>query len=1166
MLQVQHIKKQYVTGTLVQQALNDVSLNLRDNEFVAILGPSGSGKTTLLNIIGGLDRYDSGDLIINGVSTARYTDRDWDAYRNHTIGFVFQSYNLIPHQTVLENVELALTIGGISRRERKERAKQALAEVGLAEHMHKRPNQLSGGQMQRVAIARGLVNNPDILLADEPTGALDSETSLQVMDLLKEVAKDRLVVMVTHNPELAEQYANRIVRLRDGVILSDTNPLVLDTAQAAPVHRSLGRASMSFLTALNLSFNNLKSKLARTLMVAVAGSIGIIGIALIMSLSNGVSKYIADIEAETSSEYPLTIQRQAFSLSTMSETQEVPQEDRREYGEVNEMRTLTRMFGRLSYNDLESLKAYLDSPKSGISRYATSVEYGYNVTPQIFRLDGKEVRKVNPDSTFSSMGFSISNMFSVSTGVFAEMPRNTDLYLSQYDVKSGRWPTGRDELVVVLNSYGFISDLALYTLGLKDAHELDEMLKEFSRGEEIVVPGKPQAFDYDDLLGLEFKLVSSCSYYRYDPEYKVWLDKTDDPDFLYDLVSKGETLTIVGVVQPKEGNYSSALYTGINYLPDLRDHVIGQSTSCEVTNLQLADPDTNVMTGNPFGEQNVSLDLGNLFTVNTAAMERAFSFDASALSLDTSAFQNMDFSNVDFSDVIDPADFTDAMSGLDPSSLQNLLLKVRITATVEDVLDLLQETAESYVEYAAEDPSTDYGKLPDSVREYMQTQEVEDILNAALASVWNEHAQELISGEMLQKLLRDLIQGYQQYMIENGYSDPENTGQYIDDYLASDSAQAIMNGFMAEVQEHIAGIAVPQEVIAGLVDDLSTGYENWAEENSMPMPSKFRESFDEYINSEETQAALMKKVSSFIDTTEVEKEMQKMMASMSASLASSLQSMMGSAMEKIGKAIADNIQSAMTRTMESMSSQMTNAFHFNADAFRDAIRLNLDENQLTNLLTSMMGTEQDSYAGNLIKLGYADMLVPDMITIYPRDFDSKEQIIKILNDYNTLMADTEQDDKVITFTDISAALTSAVTDIVNTISYVLIAFVSISLIVSSIMIGVITYISVLERRKEIGILRAMGASKRNISQVFNAETFIIGLLSGTFGVTASVLSLIPINHIVHVVTDHPEVNGFLPLSTAIVLVMLSVILTLIGGIIPSRQAAKSDPVAALRSE
>lgn len=587
MLQIQHICKEYRTGNLVQKALDDVSLNLRDNEFVAILGPSGSGKTTLLNIIGGLDRYDSGDLIINGISTKKYKDRDWDSYRNHTIGFVFQSYNLIPHQTVLSNVELALTISGIGKEERRKRAIDALKKVGLGEQLHKRPSQMSGGQMQRVAIARALVNDPDILLADEPTGALDSDTSIQVMDLLKEVAKDRLVVMVTHNPELAEEYATRIVNLRDGKIRSDTDEYIVDEQTLKePEHKNMGKSSMSFLTALALSFNNLKTKKARTLLTSFAGSIGIIGIALILALSNGVNGYIQSIEEETLSEYPLQIQSTGFDITSMmvgnTGTDDKSKDSsgkKNKDGQVKVMEMVTNMFSKMNTNDLKSLKKHLEKDNDALKSYTNAVEYDYDVDPQIYREDSDGVRQVHPDKSFSSIGIGAdsgaNNMMSsmMSTNVFYRMPKNTSLYEKQYDVKAGRWPKKYNECVLVLSQDGGMSDFLLYTLGLRDQMELDDMIKAFASEEEIKTPSSLGTYTYKDILNKKFKLVNQADYYEYDSQYKVWKDKSDNAEYMKKLVADGEDIKIVGIVQPAEGSKATALNMGIGYPYSLMTHV-----------------------------------------------------------------------------------------------------------------------------------------------------------------------------------------------------------------------------------------------------------------------------------------------------------------------------------------------------------------------------------------------------------------------------------------------------------------------------------------------------------------------------------------------------------------------------------------------------------------
>ena len=641
MLQIQHICKEYRTGNLVQKALDDVSLNLRDNEFVAILGPSGSGKTTLLNIIGGLDRYDSGDLIINGISTKKYKDRDWDSYRNHTIGFVFQSYNLIPHQTVLSNVELALTISGIGKEERRKRAIDALKKVGLGEQLHKRPSQMSGGQMQRVAIARALVNDPDILLADEPTGALDSDTSIQVMDLLKEVAKDRLVVMVTHNPELAEEYATRIVNLRDGKIRSDTDEYIVDEETLKePEHKNMGKSSMSFLTALALSFNNLKTKKARTLLTSFAGSIGIIGIALILALSNGVNGYIQSIEEETLSEYPLQIQSTGFDITSMmvgnTGTDDKSKDSsgkKNNDGQVKVMEMVTNMFSKMNTNDLKSLKKHLEKDNDALKSYTNAVEYDYDVDPQIYREDSDGVRQVHPDKSFSSIGIGAdsgaNSMMSsmMSTNVFYRMPKDTSLYEKQYDVKAGRWPKKYNECVLVLSQDGGMSDFLLYTLGLRDQMELDDMIKAFASEEEIKTPSSLGTYTYKDILNKKFKLVNQADYYEYDSQYKVWKDKSDNAEYMKKLVADGEDIKIVGIVQPAEGSKATALNMGIGYPYSLMTHVAEEAKNSEIVKQQKASPDINVFTGEKFGEDSGDngLDMNSLFSVDEDALQKAFS-------------------------------------------------------------------------------------------------------------------------------------------------------------------------------------------------------------------------------------------------------------------------------------------------------------------------------------------------------------------------------------------------------------------------------------------------------------------------------------------------------------------------------------------------------------
>ena len=1064
MLQLKKIHKQYKTGDLVQTALDKVSLNLRDCEFVAILGPSGSGKTTLLNIIGGLDRYDSGDLIINGISTKKYTDRDWDSYRNHTIGFVFQSYNLIPHQTVLANVELALTISGVSGAERRRRATEALQKVGLGNQLHKHPTEMSGGQMQRVAIARALVNDPDILLADEPTGALDSETSIQVMELLKEVAKDRLVVMVTHNPELAHQYATRIVQLKDGVIRSDTDPFEPDTAQLAPpVHKSMGRSSMSPLTSLSLSFNNLLTKKARTLLTAFAGSIGIIGIALIISLSAGVNQYIDDTERSTLSEYPLQILSSGMDLTSMltSGSPTSASGTTAEEGMVPVRQLITQMVAGITSNDLKSLKTYLESDDCTIVEDATSIEYSYNVQPQIYREDADgSIRQVNPDSSLSSLGISstssTNSMMSsmMNTSVFYQLPESDELYNSQYEVKAGRWPEKYNECVAVLGADGTITDYALYALGLRDSAELDKMIQQFAQNQNVDVPTDFKTYRYSDFIGIQFKLVNAADRYLRDDDHNAWVDKSDDKDFMKNLVTSSETLTVVGVVQPKEDASASMLSSGIAYPAALTQHVIAAAADSQMVQDQLASPAINVMNGEPFGTEDASaFDMSSLFRIDTDMLKSAFQFDTSKLNFDLSGAFDLDNGSVDLGSLLDPDDFQ---------------------------LDLdLTET-----------PDLDMSTLTDL------------FANMDLS----------VSEDKMQELAQKVLVGYKDYVIGNGILNLNKIS--FSQYLKSDAFKTLMNDAMGEL-------------------------------------------FD--------QDALQAQFSEAMQTA-----MSTLMESYSSQISETLQTQLGSAMQtamtKLMTQMSQNIQSQMQQSFSQLGSQMESALKIDATAFQKAIQFNMSEDDLTDLMKSAMLSSTATYDSNLQTLGYADLDAPSQIKIYPQDFDHKASVVAKLDAYNDNMRSQGADDKVIQYTDVVGTLMTSVTEIINMISNMLVAFVSISLVVSSIMIGVITYISVLERRKEIGILRAIGASKRNISEVFNAETFIIGLCSGVMGVVLSEILLIPGNMLIQKISNGTNVVARLPLNAALVLIVLATVLTILGGFIPAKGASRSDPVKALRSE
>ncbi|MEG0327699.1 MAG: ABC transporter ATP-binding protein/permease [Erysipelothrix sp.] len=875
MLQIKNIYKQYKTGDLIQVALNDVSLNFRDNEFVAILGPSGSGKTTLLNIVGGLDRYDHGDLIINGISTKKYHDRDWDSYRNHSVGFVFQSYNLIPHQSILANVELALTISGISKSERRQRATDVLTKVGLGDQLHKKPNQMSGGQMQRVAIARALVNDPDILLADEPTGALDTETSIQVMKLLQEVANDKLVIMVTHNPELADDYANRIVNLRDGVILSDSNPLELDESHAEEaIHQNLGKASMSFITALTLSFNNLRTKKARTFLTAFAGSIGIIGIALILSLSNGVNQYIDNVQKDTLSSYPISIESESIDLTTMMTTMmdqnnknEIEHDLSQVYSNNIATNMMTAMTEQKKQNDLAQFLKYLKEEDTGIDKHVTAIQTGYNLDLQIYSSQADDNLKVNPSAMLQQgqSGPSVPGLPGMmSSQVFQEMIDNPELLGAQYDVLAGRFPdqNAHDEVVLVVDKNNEISDMVLYSLGLMDQKEYKEIVNALATDKKAK-ESEQKSFSYDEILNTKFKLVLNTDIYSFDKQANKWVDKHEDLNFMKPVIENAMDIKVVGILRPNPESSAQSLNGTIAYNHALTEHVINKINDTEIVKEQKENKDTNIFTGLPF-------DIDN---------------------------------------------YTE-------------------TLTLEQVRD-------------------------------------------------------------------------------------------------------------------------------------------WT------------------------------------------------------------------------KTLSDQEQMQFAQITASMS-----------------------EAQIIDMVSKQMQASQqevETYDGNLAKLGVVDLEKPSSINLYPKDFKAKDEIESIIKTYNNKQIEQGNENLTLSYTDIAGLMMSSVSVIINMITYVLIGFVAISLIVSSIMIGIITYISVLERTKEIGILRSIGASKRNISSIFNAETLILGFLSGGFGIGITLLLLIPINAIIESLSGVASIAS-LPWQAGVVLVLISIFLSMLAGLIPSSKAAKQDPVIALRSE
>ena len=1100
MLQLNHIKKEYKTGDLVQKALDDVSLNLRDNEFVAILGPSGSGKTTLLNVIGGLDRYDSGDLIINGISTKKYTDRDWDSYRNHTIGFVFQSYNLIPHQTVLSNVELALTISGISGAERRSRATKALEQVGLGDQLHKHPSEMSGGQMQRVAIARALVNNPDILLADEPTGALDSDTSIQVMELLKEVAKDRLVVMVTHNPELAEQYATRIVRLRDGVIQSDTAPFAPDdSAQVPPVHKNLGRSSMSPLTALALSFNNLLTKKTRTLLTAFAGSIGIIGIALILSLSAGVSNYIQEMERSTLSEYPLQISTTGVDLAALldpgSYTSAVANNTNVGATSASStpegMVTVRELLSQLtednsSVNDLASLKKYLDSDECTISEDAASIEYSYGIAPLIYRQnkDGT-VRQIFPDSSLSALNNTTSAAGIVSSmtnqSVFTEMAEEPSLYEDQYDVKAGRWPESYNEAVLVLNSDGSISDYALYILGIEDDSVMMRFLQEYAKNKNTQAPTGYGTYPYDTFVGLKYKIVTSSDYYVYDEERQIWRNRSDDEAYVEQLVENSPDLTIVGVVQPRADASSTILPIGVAYTHALTYYAIDHAAESEVVKQQLADPEVNVLTGERFDadQRETDLDISSLFSVDTDMLKDAFQFDASKLQFDLSGAFDLQDGSFDFSSILDPSAFQLDLSDLDLSDID--MSDVELPDM--DALDLSQLFADMDLS---------------------------------------------VSEDALQSLMKKIMNGYKRYIISNGILNLDKIG--FSSYMESDQFKQLLSESMGDLLDTI-----------GLQEQFTASLQ----QNLQGIMTSYLQSYSEQL-SQKLGEALQTKLTAAIQT-QMSTVMQQLMTQLTTQF-------------------SQQIQSAIQNNIAQLSSQVEDALKIDPTVFQSAVQVNMSTDDLVDLVKMNLQSSTTSYSSVLGALGYSDYAKPGSIWIYPKSFEAKNRIVDSLNAYNAAMRAQGEEDKVIVFSDTVGTLMSAVTKIVDMVSNVLVAFVAISLAVSSIMIGVITYISVLERRKEIGILRAIGASKHNVSEVFNAETFIIGMCSGVIGVGLCLLLLIPGNMLIHSIAGTTSVTAVLPPKAALVLIVLATLLTILGGLIPARSAAKCNPVTALRSE
>lgn len=1079
MLELKGICKRYVTQSFTQVALDSVSLSFRDNEFVAILGPSGSGKTTMLNVIGGLDHFDSGDLLIDGISTKDFHDRDWDAYRNNRIGFVFQSYNLIPHQTILENVELALTLTGVGHAERRQRAREALEKVGLGEHVNKRPSQLSGGQMQRVAIARALINDPEIVLADEPTGALDSTTSVQVMDLLKEVARDRLVIMVTHNPDLAYQYATRIVNLADGKITDDSDPFDVADAtrrEAKPTRKT----SMSFVTALGLSARNLMTKKGRTAMTAFAGSIGIIGIAAILALSNGVNGYIKKVEEDTLSSYPLTISKQDYDLSSMMGGQGAADDDSPENvdssddsAETDKIPVVTAvkdMFASVKSNDMTSFKAWLDDGGDGIDKEVNAIQYGYGVSPVVYRAgkgDEKPVRLVPNAMTEAMSGGASSaatvSMESMGTSVFNEMIDDQSLLDSQYDVVAGHWPTSANEAVMVLSSRGTVGDYTLYSIGALDIDELNDLVNSAMTADGgVKAPETGTDFTYDDALSTTFKVLSPADAYRKNEETGMWTDMSGDADFMAAKVADGIDVHIVGVVRPNETANASTLSPGIAYTHALTRQLMERAADSQIVREQLAHPETDVFTGKTFdelqGEAKQGVDLGSMFSVDEAALKSAFSFDTSVLS--------------------------GVAGGMDPSCLDLSELDIDLSGVGKDI---------DFSDIMSKAPAPDFSGVFDGLE--LTPEQMQQV--GALAN-------QLFTGFMQSEQFKALT--------PEDLKDASKLAAAFSTYLESDTA----------AQQILAQLKAP-------------GGDALAERLQQAMTDYVQKQLAPYL-----QQAL-----------------DQMMKSISDQIATTVSTQL--------KAGAAGLMGQMATQMSSSFANLASAMRVDASAFARAIHFNMDAEDLSSLMMSYAKASQLTYDNNLTTLGYADEADPISVKIFPRDFEAKERVLDHIDAYNKQVKAAGHDEQAISYTDYMGIIMGSVTDIVNTISLVLIAFVSISLVVSSIMIGIITYISVLERKKEIGILRAIGASKRNVANVFNAETFIEGLIAGVFAIVVVVLVSFPVNTWALAAKQVPNLMS-LPVQDALVLIAISVLLTVVAGLLPARSASKKDPVEALRSE
>ncbi len=1076
-IEIKKISKIYKTEGFSQKALDNVSVNFRRHEFASILGPSGSGKTTFLNIIGGLDEYTSGDIIVNEISTKKFKDRDWDSYRNHRVGFIFQSYNLISHQTILKNVELALTLSGISKKERKEKAKKALKEVGLEQHINKRPNQLSGGQMQRVAIARALINDPEIILADEPTGALDSDTSVQIMDLLKKISKDKLVIMVTHNPELAEKYSSRIINIKDGRIVSDSDPYdgkINTKEQDSVASNKSKKTKMSFLTALSLSFNNLMTKKARTILVSVAGSIGIIGIALILAVSTGFQNYVDSIQEDTLTSYPLTIQQESADITSALLSLRSNGNESANSNEVKEQQTITSMLSSVSTNDLKSFKQYLEKNAKEIEEDVSNIQYSYSVSPNIYTIDAtQKLAKLNPSNLFSSImgNSSIISSYSSMTSIYSQMVDNRDEIINDYDVLAGRWPEKYDEMMIVLSEPNAISDLLVYTLGLRDTEELTKMVTAIMSGETVDINNEPLTFTYEDLMNIDLRLIMAPETYKYNSKYDVYEDMTADEEYMKNLYDNATKLKIVGIVSPKEGVTSMALNPGVAYTSDLINYIIDYARDTDVVKRQLDNGEIDVFSGNRFDSKTNDFDFefSDLVKVDSEKLQSAFNINIDQKSLEQQNKNYMEeITNSITTDII-PA------KNLFSNNLKTFATEVLNSVDKDTTVDNIDKLVAKYLNNANVEKS-----LANMEKEYVIPK---DTLKTTYSSLLNG-------------LLKIYVPLYSEMTKPVVPSDGEDTD--LEGEITTPSNQEDLNSLLgSEAQVEAMIKELKSKVVSEYLSNAAI------------------------VGTNETMARAMTEA-------KVKKDV----------------------LTKVGE-LTSNI-----------TNSFATSFNVDQDKITSAFTLNFSEDELTRVVSAMMNPTESTQKTNLISLGYQDMEEPTYISVYFNSFEGKDHFMSFIDDYNKSV----DKEKEINYSDTTGILMSSVKTIVNAVSYVLIAFVSISLVVSSIMIGVITYISVYERTKEIGILRAIGASKGNISSIFNAETFIIGLLSGLFGIGIS-YSLIPIiNSVLHHFTGNIPLAASLPFNNALILVGLSIILTLIGGLIPARAASKKDPVEALRSE